>query len=70
MEGGLDVEAHAAQEADPKQAGGEAETDEGNKFQKAIGAWRSMTTQYLHHSRGLIELQTSISPLSFLNSTR
>jgi homeobox protein cut-like len=47
MEGGLDVEAHAAQEEEPKQAGGEAETDEGNKFQKAIGAWRSMTTQCL-----------------------
>lgn len=41
MEGGLDIEAHAAQEEEPKQAGGEAETEEGNKFQKAIGAWRS-----------------------------
>jgi hypothetical protein len=69
MEGGLDVEAHAAQEEQPKQAGGEAETDEGNKFQKAIGAWRSMTTQCLCHSRELIELQTSISLLSFHNST-
>ena len=70
MEGGLDVEAHAAQEEEPKQAGGEAETEEGNKFQKAIGAWRSMNTQSPHHSRELIELQTSISLLSFLNSTR
>jgi homeobox protein cut-like len=43
MEGGLDIEAHAAQEEEPKQAGGEAETKEGNKFQKAIGAWRSTT---------------------------
>lgn len=42
MEGGLDVEAHAAQEEEPKQTGGEPETEEGNKFQKAIGAWRSM----------------------------
>jgi homeobox protein cut-like len=42
MEGGLDVEAHAAQEEEPKQTSGAAETEEGNKFQKAIGAWRSM----------------------------
>ncbi|KAJ4398882.1 hypothetical protein N0V91_009835 [Didymella pomorum] len=42
MEGGLDIEAHAAQEEEPKQAGGEAETKEGNKFQKAIGAWRNI----------------------------
>lgn len=69
MEGGLDVEAHAAQEEARKQAGGEAETEEGNKFQKAIGAWRSRTTQYLCYSRELIELQTSISLLSCHNST-
>ena len=70
MEGGLDAEARAAQEEEPKQAGGEAESEEGNKFQKAIGAWRSMTKKFLCHSRELIELQTSISLLSFHNSTR
>ena len=43
MEGGLDVEAHAAQEEEPKQTSGTVETEEGNKFQKAIGAWRSMS---------------------------
>ena len=69
MEGGLDVEAHAAPAEEPQQAG-EAETEEGNKFQKAIGAWRSMTKKFLCHSRELIELQTSISLLSFHNSTR
>jgi len=42
MEGGLDVEAHAAQEEEPKQTSGAAETEEGNKFQKAIGAWRNI----------------------------
>ncbi|KAJ8117168.1 hypothetical protein OPT61_g1569 [Boeremia exigua] len=42
MEGGLDVEAHAAPEEEPKQPGAEAETEEGNKFQKAIGAWRNI----------------------------
>ncbi|OSS48692.1 hypothetical protein B5807_07051 [Epicoccum nigrum] len=42
MEGGLDVEAHAAQEEEPKQTSGAAETEQGNKFQKAIGAWRNI----------------------------
>lgn len=42
MEGGLDVEAHAAQDEEPQHAGAEPEAEEGNKFQKAIGAWRSM----------------------------
>lgn len=69
MEGGLDVEAHAAQVDEPKQAGGEVETEEGNKFQKAIGAWRSTIPQYVRHSRELIELQTSISLPSFPDST-
>jgi homeobox protein cut-like len=51
MEGGLDVEAHAAQEEEPKQTSGAAETEEGNKFQKAIGAWRSMV-MYLYSILG------------------
>ena len=70
MEGGLDVEAHAAQEEEPKQAGGQAETDEGNKFQKAIGAWRSMGLYRARSSRGLMKLQTLTSLRSFHNSTR
>jgi homeobox protein cut-like len=45
MEGGLDVDQHAAQEVEvePQQAAAEPATEEGNKFQKAIGAWRSMS---------------------------
>ncbi|KAJ4311597.1 hypothetical protein N0V94_007861 [Neodidymelliopsis sp. IMI 364377] len=44
MEGGLDVDQHAAQEVevDPQQAAAEPATEEGNKFQKAIGAWRNI----------------------------
>lgn len=69
MEGGLDVAAHAAQEEEPKQAGGGAETEEGNKFQKAIGAWRSMLMSQSYHGRKLTKLQISISRPSSLNST-
>jgi len=70
MEGGLDIEAHAAQDGEPPQATGAAETDEGNKFQKAIGAWRSMLACPANHGRVLTRPQTSTSPPSFRNSTR
>ena len=50
------MEAHAAQEEEPKQTGGDAETEEGNKFQKAIGAWRSMSMWRNNQNRMLMHL--------------
>jgi homeobox protein cut-like len=48
MDDGIDVESRSSQDAprpeeDPAQKGGEEAADD-NKFQKAIGAWRSKQT--------------------------
>lgn len=50
MEGGLDVDAHAAPAEELQPAGGEAEAEPGNKFQKAIGAWRGRLGHALHRT--------------------
>jgi len=48
----------------------EEEQEEGNKFQKAIGAWRSANACDAYYTTRLTMRQTSTSPLSFRSSTR
>ena len=46
----------------------EAEQEEENKFQRAIGAWRSTNVYDKHRGEKLTRRQTSISRRSFRNS--
>jgi len=48
----------------------EDEQEEGNKFQKAIGAWRSANARDECYRTRLTMRQTSTSPLSFRSLTR
>jgi hypothetical protein len=53
MEGRLDVEERGtAPEAAQHVPGADEEQEEGNKFQKAIGAWRSMFARITGGRRG------------------
>jgi len=47
----------------------EEEQEEGNKFQKAIGAWRSANAHDAYYEIRLTIRQTSTLPLSFRSST-
>lgn len=55
--------------ADEQAPGAEEAQEEGNKFQKAIGAWRSRSALHELGRHRLTMRQTSISPRSFLSST-
>lgn len=74
MEGGIDTEEQSSLEAaqDTAKQSSDAQEDGGeeNKFQKAIGAWRSRKTRRINYIRKLMVRQTSTSPRSFHNSTR
>jgi hypothetical protein len=70
MEGGVDMDERAETRttAERQESGAEDEHEEENKFQKAIGAWRSTNMHDQHHGPRLTMRQTSISPRSFRNS--
>lgn len=72
MEGGIDLDERIETQVNNESQGpgGEEEQEEGNKFQKAIGAWRSMQTLDTYcRRRGLTMRQTLTSPHSSPSST-
>ena len=72
MEGGVDMDerVETPPNAERQEPVAEEEQEEGNKFQKAIGAWRSANSRDAYDTTRLTMRQTSTSPLSFRSSTR
>jgi hypothetical protein len=75
MEGGVDMEERSSLEAAQESTKHVAETqddaaaeEEENKFQKAIGAWRSAMVLRFRYRRELTMRQTSTSRHSFRSS--